>query len=79
MNHNHEHCQHTNLKYCSKCDVVYCSCGREWGNYNCGLSWTYTNPWWNTNAQDTNIRSGISCSNTLHNHLESKVENSQIE
>jgi hypothetical protein len=28
--HNHCHCEH-DLKYCEKCDVVYCTkCGKEW-------------------------------------------------
>lgn len=37
MNKKHEHkeCEHTNLNYCSKCDVVYCvDCDREWGSGN---------------------------------------------
>ena len=37
--HEHNECEHKNLKYCKKCDVVYCEdCKREWGN----TTWTYT-------------------------------------
>lgn len=29
--HEHEECEHKNLKHCSKCDVVYCEdCKKEW-------------------------------------------------
>lgn len=39
--HEHKTCEHKNLKYCSKCDVVYCEdCKKEWGS--CSSSWTYT-------------------------------------
>lgn len=40
--HKHKHCTHTNLKYCSVCDVAYCTdCGKEWvPEY-----WTYTYPY----------------------------------
>lgn len=38
--HNHIHCQHTNVAYCNHCNVCYCKgCGREWGRNN---QWTYT-------------------------------------
>ena len=31
--HDHCECEHE-LKYCKKCDVVYCQkCGREWGKW----------------------------------------------
>jgi hypothetical protein len=31
--HEHIECDH-NLKYCSKCDVVYCTkCSKEWGGH----------------------------------------------
>ena len=33
--HEHKTCEHKNIKYCSKCDVVYCEdCKKEWGNYD---------------------------------------------
>ena len=32
--HEHNECEHS-LKYCSKCDVVYCTkCKREWGGHS---------------------------------------------
>lgn len=40
--HEHNDCDH-DLKYCSKCDVVYCTkCLREWG----GHSHTWIYPGW---------------------------------
>jgi len=43
--HEHEHeCQHRNVKYCSKCSLVYCKdCGKEWQEY-----YTYYHPWTGT-------------------------------
>ena len=39
--HNHCHCEH-NLKYCAKCDVVYCEkCSKEWSSSL--TTWTYCN------------------------------------
>lgn len=41
--HQHEECEHE-LKYCSKCDVVYCEkCGKEWNSYTMtvGGTWYY--------------------------------------
>ena len=36
--HEHKVCKHDYLRYCSKCDVVYCKdCEREWG---AGTSYT---------------------------------------
>lgn len=41
-NHKHDHCEHTNLKHCPKCDVVYCvDCGKEWTNWS---NYTFTYP-----------------------------------
>lgn len=41
-NHNHDHCQHERLRYCSHCGVVYClDCNKEWGNYT---YWSYSYP-----------------------------------
>ena len=45
LNHNHSHCQHFEVKFCSICNVAYCtSCGYEWRNYNTSYSpyWIYT-------------------------------------
>ena len=41
--HDHNHCQHTNLKFCSVCNVVYCvDCKKEWKeNYS---NWTWSQP-----------------------------------
>ena len=31
MSHNHKHCAHTHLSFCSTCQVVYChDCSQEW-------------------------------------------------
>ena len=39
--HNHDKCKHE-LKYCDKCDVVYCEkCKKEWGRDN-GINIPYT-------------------------------------
>ena len=38
--HEHDHCEHASLKFCSRCDVVYCTaCTREWRQTQW---WTYT-------------------------------------
>ena len=30
--HKHNHCEHSNLKFCAKCEVVHClDCKKEWG------------------------------------------------
>ena len=38
--HEHKECEHKNLKYCAKCDVVYCEdCPKEWSertSWPCG-------------------------------------------
>ena len=34
-------CNHVELRYCSKCDKVYCTCGKEWGG-DCGVQWNWT-------------------------------------
>jgi hypothetical protein len=40
MEHNHNKCEHKNLKYCPHCDLVYCEdCKKEWKNNQ--LTWTY--------------------------------------
>lgn len=42
MEHNHCHCEHKNLKYCSVCNVVYCcDCKAEWHQDSCTTTWTY--------------------------------------
>lgn len=42
----HDHCEHGNVKFCSRCDVVYClDCKKEWGKCNLNhysyTTWTY--------------------------------------
>ena len=64
-NHNHYHCcEHKNLKYCEKCDVVYCvDCGKEWGR-----KWSYTtwsNPW--DTGTVTNVHPWMDASTCNHN------------
>ena len=42
--HEHNECEH-NLKFCPKCDVVYCTkCKREWGGHSC--NWYLSYPWY---------------------------------
>ncbi len=48
--HEHNECEH-NLKYCSKCDVVYCTkCKREWGGHS-----HYWWPYWTWSSGTTTI------------------------
>lgn len=47
--HEHNECEHE-LKYCKKCDVVYCEkCGREWNTFRYNITSpftvTYPNTW----------------------------------
>ncbi len=59
--HEHNECEHT-LKYCQKCDVVYCTkCKHEWGGHSCYYPYypyyspTITQPWitWTTSCEPT--------------------------
>lgn len=46
MSHKHDHdeCEHKNLKYCKKCDVIYCvNCDREWPSVK--WNYSYTQPY----------------------------------
>ncbi len=46
--HEHKECEHE-LKYCSKCNVVYCEiCNKEWYSYSITVSSPYTATWYNT-------------------------------
>ena len=43
MTHKHDHCDHQ-LRYCTRCDVVYClKCDREWGGHT---HWSYPYHWY---------------------------------
>ena len=45
MKHEHKECEHKEIKYCRKCDVVYCfSCTKEWVVSTVGGTFVYTAP-----------------------------------
>lgn len=49
--HEHKECEHKNLAYCAKCNVVYCKdCGKEWveRGVGCPSTWTTPNTGWVT-------------------------------
>jgi hypothetical protein len=42
----HDHCEHQALKYCTRCDLVYCTaCAREWGRTWAWSTAPATWPW----------------------------------
>lgn len=45
--HNHSNCcEHSRVRYCKVCQVVYCEdCGKEWRDYS---YWKPTVPYWDT-------------------------------
>lgn len=71
--HEHNECEHE-LKYCKKCDVVYCTkCKREWNDHvpNYKYSWyvSTTMPYWekdwgiicDTNVSEANAPCAPTC------------------
>ena len=43
--HEHQKCEHKNIKYCEKCDVWYCEdCKKEWEAKTENRTYTYTFP-----------------------------------
>ena len=56
--HKHCHCDH-DLKYCSHCDVVYCTkCGKEWGQKHYCYPWTYPYYPWTYTATAGGVATG---------------------
>ncbi len=54
--HNHRECDHADIEFCKKCQVVYCKdCGMEFKENGISVSWTpfnYNGSTW-TNAYST--------------------------
>jgi hypothetical protein len=43
QNHEHQVCKHENLKWCEKCDLIYClnpDCKKEWKHEAYSYTWT---------------------------------------
>jgi hypothetical protein len=63
--HEHKECEHE-LKYCSKCDKVYCElCKKEWQNYTITVSSPYSSTWHSIQPIGDEIINPINISPTL--------------
>ena len=65
MSHNHKHCAHTHLSYCTTCQVVYChDCSQEWSPRT--TTWTFPNTF--TYGPTTYPPGTVLCGSTAHTH-----------